>query len=270
MENSFFDFNNLGLAIVTLLKARKISSRTISLACQIHPSYFSRAIKGDAALSQQQVFRIAGFLNLSDFETEYFFLLWNLSAAQSKVEKDFFQQKIRNIQNEKQKISDKIKAKILADEDRQNQLQNYYSEAITAMIHMYLTIPAFQHHPDLLVKELGISNKKLDLELEKLKKLRLIEGQGKKIIRVEESIHLPENSPLAFSNHINWRIRTIHAIEKRELSSENYHVSVVFSADAETKHKLKQLLRQTLLQAKGIVGDCASPNQVYHLMMDLF
>ncbi|MBK7961745.1 MAG: hypothetical protein IPK04_11445 [Bdellovibrionales bacterium] len=47
-------------------------------------------------------------------------------------------------------------------------------------------------------------------------------------------------------------------------------LSVVFSADDETKTKLKKLLREAIVNAQALVGTCDKPTDVYQLMIDLY
>lgn len=267
---SIYDFKDQNQAILALLRSRKTNFRTASTACQIHPSYFSRALKGEAPFSQQQIFRLAEFLELNDRQKDYLLLLWNFRESQGRDEKSFFLNKIQKIQEENQKVSNRIKAKIVSAEERRIQLELYYGEALTALIHMHLTISKFRSQPALLEQHLGISTKKLNAELEKIEGLGLIIRSSGKITQVEDSIHLPEESSLSFVNHINWRIKAIQEIERREPKDGDYHLSVVFSASEETKLKLKQVLRSAVIEAKNLVGECSTPTQVFHLMMDLF
>lgn len=270
MTVNIYDFNNQNNAILALIKAKGTNFRRVCEACLIHPSYFSRAMKSEASLSQQQIFRIAGFLEMTKPQKDYLFLLWNRQEAQDKEEREFFAQKIREHQEEKQKVSGKIKAKIISAEERKSQLEAYYSEAITALVHMYLTLPRFKNQPDLLGKELGLTSDKLTIELEKLEALGLIRRENSKVTRVEDSIHLPEDSTLSFLNHVNWRLKTIQEIERRSPRAGDYHLSVVFSGDEEIKFKLKQVLRDAVIKAQGLVGNCENPTHVFHMMMDLF
>ncbi|MBK7961744.1 MAG: hypothetical protein IPK04_11440 [Bdellovibrionales bacterium] len=94
--------------------------------------------------------------------------------AWGRDEKNFFNQKIRQIQEENQKITRRIKAKIVNSEERKIQLDTYYRETVTALVHMYLTIPAFRNDPESICVPLGISYRKLTDENEKLEKLSLV------------------------------------------------------------------------------------------------
>jgi hypothetical protein len=280
MLDTIYDFNSLNSLVEARLRSRHINYRAASLACEIHPSYFSRAMKAQVSLSQNQLFRILSFLNLSEKQKDYAFLLWQYEGAQGRDEKNFFSQKIKQIQEENQKITRRIKANIFNSEERKIQLDTYYREAVTALVHMYLTIPSFRNDPESICAPLGIPYRKLTDEIEKLEKLSLVTRRDPKqcppgqvkihLSHVEESIHLPEESLLAAANHVNWRLKTIQSIQARDPKPNDLHLSVVFSADDEVKTKLKKLLREAIVNAQALVGTCDKPTEVYQLMIDLY
>ncbi len=115
-----------------------------------------------------------------------------------------------------------------------------------------------------------MSETKLNQELDKLHALGMIELKNTKVIKVRDSIHLDENSKLSFKNHINWRLKCIQNLEMHEAQKDDYHLSVVFTADANTKHALKQILRKTVMEIKETVDQCKEPTDVYQIAMDLY
>lgn len=111
------------------------------------------------------------------------------------------------------------------------------------------------------------SEQKLKSELDKPK---LIKRKGPALVEVEENIHLDEKSPLSPQNHINWRLESIKNISKREQHHSDYHLSVAFFCDEDTKIRLKQLFKDFVKQAQKEVGSCKNPDDVYHIVFDLF
>lgn len=270
MVESIYSFDLLNNSISWLLKSKKISFRDVSLGCCIHPSYFSRVMKGAAGFSQEQIFKISTFLKLCPQETDYLFLLWNKFQAQSTDEKLFFKSKIQEIQEEKQKISSKLKQDINNPAIQKERMEIYYEDIITAVIHMYLTISEYRNSPEKILNTLKISKEKLSQEISKLKKLGLIQLNGNKIQSVEQQIHLDPKSNLCTLNHIQWRLKVIQKLNEREDDSKDLHLSVAISIDEESKVQIKNIIREAILTIQQTVSNCKAPQKIYYLMIDFF
>lgn len=272
MYNFIYKFKISTDAIIALIEAKKLNFRIVCNATNIHPSYFSRVVKGNAFFSQNQIFKISQFLELPDEPFEFLILLLNHDLAEQTPEKNFYLKKIRAIHDSKLKVSKNMKVNVVEESPdmQKHKIERYYASAITALIHMYLTIPKYQKDPKEILKKVLISEKKLEDEMTKLSELKLIEIQNHKIIKVQNTIHLDESSHLSFQNHINWRLKTIQNLENKEPQLADYHLSVVISANEETKHKLKQILRDAVLTLQKEVIACEQPTDIYHIQMDLF
>lgn len=265
-----YEFDLLINSIKALIRVKKLNFRRVSELCQIHPSYFSRVLKGGASFSQMQIFKISEVLELDEESKEYLLLLWQKDISQNHKEKTYFQSKIEKIRTDKQKINKRIKAKELNPEESKAQAELYYFEAITALIHMHLTIPEFKKNPELILTRLNITKEKMENELQKLEKIKIIQRRNLNITEVEDNLHLPAEAKISSLNHINWRLKSIQNIEARNIKKNDYHFSAAFSADEETKEKIKKILLDTIVQIGELVKDCEKPKDVYHLGFDLF
>jgi uncharacterized protein (TIGR02147 family) len=270
MTENIYEYKNINEAINSLIESKNLNFRRVCEAAEIHASYFSRVMKGAGSFSQQQIFRIAHSLSLSAVETDYLFLLWQGQEAQNAEEKEFFKNKIRKIREAELKVLKQLGNAMPNIQEDRAKLEIYYSESVTAMVHMLLTIAEYRREPSKICKKIGVSEGKLEQELKKLESLNLIQRNKLEILSVQESIHLDEDSSLSFRNHINWRLKTIQNLEKQTPVGGDYHLSVAFTADEETKFRLKQVLRNAVIEAQKIVSDCKDNREIYYLTMDLF
>jgi uncharacterized protein (TIGR02147 family) len=268
VTDNIYEYKSITEAIKGLVEAKNLNFRRVSEATGIHASYFSRVMKGLGSFSQAQVFLIAKALALKPTETDYFFLLWQAQEAQNNEEKEFFKDKIRKIREQELKVSKQIQVRPI--EEDKGRMEIYYSEAVTAMVHMLLTIGEYRRDPIKISKKIGIGESKLETELKKLESLGLIKRNKTNLTEVQETIHLDEDSSLSFRNHINWRLKTIQNLEKQAPISGDYHLSVAFTADEETKFRIKEILREAVIRAQKAVGDCKDNREIYYLAMDLF
>lgn len=268
MSNIIYENETLEMAILGLLKSRNTRAKHLATQCGIHSSYLSRFLKGQANLSQNQVFKISQFFELPPNEYKFLRLLWNYSIAEDHRERTFFKKQILEFKNQMLSVSNKAPSSHeIKDTVKHGE---YYRSSVTAIIHIHLTLPKFRLQPKLILSRLGISPEKLESELNKLAELKLIKMKNGNIIHVEDTIHLPENSELSTQNHINWRLQCIHEMQTNSLAQSDYHLSAAFSCTEETKFKIKQLLRDTVIKVRSLVQEDKQATEVYKIHMDLY
>ncbi len=277
---SVYKFKNAIQLIAVKTKVLGLTYREIAEESRIHASYFSRVMMGKANFSTDQLFRIGEKLKFQSDELDYFLVLGSFELAITSSEKNYFSEKIKRVQHEKLKISERLdskKVEIHRSAAEELRFEIYYQDALTAEVHMWLTIDEYKINPSWIANQLKISQARLEKELLKLEKLNLLKRKQGKIIEVLSDLHLGEDSPISYRNHINWRLKAIQNLESgsaaedsAELKSTDYHLSVAFSADRETKEELRALIQDFILEAKKKVGFCSKPTEVYHLMLDLF
>ena len=253
--------------IKVLCKEQKISFKALAQSARIHTSYFSRVMGLGADFSSSQLFLVAKDLGLSEWELEYFLLLGEVSAAASSEHKAFLMEKVKSIQKEKQKIARELKQiKGL----QESHIREYYKEAVTAKVHMYLTIDKFRKNPLLIAQKIMIPEYKLNLELKKLEELGLIKNHAGKLDMISYNIHLDETDPVSAANHINWRLESINNIQRRTPRPSDYHLSAVFSTDEETKIKIKDMFKEFVIAAQKETTAIKGHEEVFQICFDLY
>jgi uncharacterized protein (TIGR02147 family) len=260
-----YRFDDLIKVLDALIESRALTYRTVCSSTGIHPSYFSRVMKREGSFSQNQIYKLCDILGLNEESTDYLFLLWQKHQATQRGEKDLFAKKIRKVTEEKLKITSRT-----FSQSTQQNIGIYHDEAITAQVHMYLTIRKYSDNPQLVRERLHLSESKFQSELNKLENLGLLRRNKSFVQDVKDFLLLEDGSPLTPMNHINWRLKAIQNLELREKKSGDYHFSAVFSANEETKLLLKQRLRDLVIEAQSLVEKCSEPDGVHHFLVDLF
>lgn len=251
-------------------KPKGLTFKSLAENCAIHTSYFSRVMMGKADFSDEQLYLIGKTLLLRDWEIDYFLLLGDFARSGNMKHKDFLLEKIEEMQKHKQKVGAQLQD--THTNFPENYIELYYEEALTAKIHMHLTIERFRKNPDLLTKKLGISKTKLDSELRKLKFLHLIKEANPGVELLKTHVHLDESHPASPNNHINWRLESIGHISKRACHPTDYHLSVAFGSNEKIKKELKELFKKYVIQAQKIVKEnpATESEDIYFLNMDLY
>lgn len=268
MNESIIEYLDYRDIIKIWCKSLKISQKSLAQSAGIHTSYFSRVMTGQADFSSAQLYLIAGDLKLLKWELDYFLMLgeyWNTSNFAHKA---YLKQKIEDIQKERTKVISKLQ-----DVDTklsEDHIRIYYLEAVTAKIHMLLTIEKYRRNPSLICNKILIPEFKLNLELEKLESLGIIRQSNKKIEVIKFNVHLEESSDVSPLNHINWRLETISNLQKRTPRPSDYHMSAVFSTDETGKVKIKEMFKEFVVNAQKVAGQINDQEDVYHISFDLY
>jgi len=65
-------------------------------------------------------------------------------------------------------------------------------------------------------------------------------------------IHLPADSPWIAKHHANWRFQAVRSLEKGEVA-DDLHYSSIVTLSVEDSKKIREILVQTLENAKSII-----------------
>ncbi|WP_141730741.1 DUF4423 domain-containing protein [Oligoflexus tunisiensis] len=254
--------------IRAFVKSHDSSHRALATACQIHTSYFSRVMTGDAEFSAEQLFKICKAMELQEEDINFVLMLGELSRSSHHEHKQFLKQRIEAVQEEHLRLSQQLQGEMtrLGPE----QIDLYFSDIRLAKVHMLLTVPRFRAYPQQISRRLGLSEHELQKLLERLHQLGLIRFHGGAVHHVEQSIHLDEHHPLSLQNHKNWRIDALHHLTSSERQPHDYHFSATFTCDADTKGRIKEIFKSAIVQAQSLVAACPRVEQAYVLTLDLY
>jgi transcriptional regulator with XRE-family HTH domain len=249
-------------------KQLKISQKSLAQSAGIHTSYFSRVMSDGTDFSPSQLYLIGKDLGLQEWELDYFLLLGEHSSSGNHSHKSFLKSKIIEIQEKRSKVISEMKD--VDTEFSEEYTREYYREAVTAKVHMFLTIEKFRKNPILLCQKILIPEFKLQIELEKLHTLGIIEILEDEIRLIKFNVHLDESSSISPNNHINWRLESISTIQKRTPRPSDYHMSAVFSTDENGKIRIKELFKKFILDAQKVASQVKDQEDVFHLGFDLY
>jgi uncharacterized protein (TIGR02147 family) len=270
MEKNLARYDNYRAIIKEFSKSKGISFRSLAESTYIHSSYFSRVMVGKADFSEEQLYLIGKCFNFKEWELEYFLLLGDYQRSGNVQHQIFLKNKISVIQKRKLKLVSELEG--VHSKFTEQEVSNYYAEAVTAKIHMYLTLGRYCDNPSLLCKKIYISEKKLKSQLTLLKDLKIIAIKGGKVQVLKTHVHLDESHPASPNNHINWRLEAINKISKKEIQPTDYHLSATFSTNEKTKTKVRDLFKDFVLKAQKEVSKSPpkESDKVYYLGLDLF
>ncbi len=248
------------------LKAQQISQRQLCLEASINTSYFSKVMADKAELSEVQLFAIAKYLKLNDWQVEYLLLMGTLSRTAMTTMYQYTYQKLNQIRATQQNLLQSLRG----IEQDAIALEAYYEQAVTARVHIALTIPRYAVQPEQLRLDLGLSREVFQLQIQKLIGLGLVRKHKNQLMVVKATVHLDQKHPASERNHKNWRVETLAHLHRGGSSDDDYHFSALFSCDRESCLKINRRIKACLVEIQNIVSEAQSCDQVYHLGIDLY
>jgi uncharacterized protein (TIGR02147 family) len=244
-----------------------LNLKVLARAARIQPPYLTKVLKKQADLSQDQAFLIAETLQLSENEKKYFFLLVDYGKCGLDERKKQIADKIEAFREKALKIEKNVRAPKEKGDTSHTLL--YHLNPLCQVVHMALTIPAFNKNPQKIAERLGISSQVLSECLTTLVNAKIISIQSNKSIEVlKKSLHLPKSSPLFEARQTLMRCTVADSYRRGEINSDS-SFQVTFSADPETAIEIRNLLNQTLRRIEALVQKSTEEN-IYQLSFDLF
>ncbi|MBS1958356.1 MAG: TIGR02147 family protein [Bdellovibrionales bacterium] len=231
------------------------------LNCNI--GFISQVLNGGSQFSLEHTAQIAEFLDLSEKEADFFFLLVQFERAGSEKLKKHLKRQISAIQKQRKEIKSRIKdSKELTEAD----YSTYYSNWSYVAIHMALSITQYQSK-SALKEKLGLTSKQVDSVIQFLVQKGLIIEEKGNYKTGPTRIHLSRSSPLICQHHSNWRIESMKAIPKQIES--NLHYSSVMTMSVADAEKIRSVVLKSLEDVEVILRP--SPNEeVFVLGIDFF
>lgn len=194
------------------------------LGCQ--SAHLSQVFSGKNNLSLEFALKTSVFLNLNDFESDYFINLVHIGNSGTLDLKNYYLQK--NLEIKKNALDIKKSLKSKSTELSPINQATYYSDALYALIHVAVSLPHIKTASD-LKSLLNIEFEEINRILNFLKSIDLIEVNSNGELTTGRShTYLDKKSPLLKNHHFNLRR---HAKEKisKGLVDHNIHYATYYT-----------------------------------------
>lgn len=239
------------------------SKAKIARAVNCQTAYISQVVLSSSHLSLEQSERLAGFFQLSEEETEFFFLLVQKDRAGSETLKRYFLKQIKKIQNRRAQLKNRVGEKAILNLDAQ---ATYFSSWIYSAIHVLATIFEYQSKES-ISRRLQLPTAILNETLAFLISSDLLIEENGKLKSGSARMHLPHDSPLISKHHMNWRLRAIRDLEIRR--DDNLHYSSCVSISQKDVVVIREQLLRAIEATKKIIKG-SSEEMLYSFCLDFF
>ncbi len=246
--------------------SREFTYQNLAQACRIQKTYLTKVFKGEAHLSDDQLFLACEYLGFDREGYQEMTLLHAYERSGQVKRRQMLAKEIVAHQKKSQRSNAHIGAKTSAISSEF--LTQYYLTPDMQLIHMFLTIDRYARNIDLIGEQLNLS---LDRVIELV---RVLEAAG--IVDLEEGcyhvkesrIHLEPESVAYEPYRILQKLRSLEQLRKLPVE-DRYSFNVVFSADQATRRTIHQKFLHFLGDIEKDVVN-APAQEVFQMSFDLF
>lgn len=248
---------------------RKLTLRDLAQSAGIQPTYLTNVLMNRANLNQDQLYALGEALDLTKEERDFSALLLEMDRASNPNRKKEILQQIEKIQKGSLKTAKHLPSREV--EAGGIEEQEYYLEATTSLVHVFLRVPKYAKNPKLIGEELKLSPSKLQQTLKLLEKNGFIRWDAKhsRYSVEKHTRHLSAESPLCFPHQLLMRLSSLQRIQILPTEDRNT-ISITYFANKEVRREIHSEFLSFLKKADKLVADSKDDNEVFQMNFDLF
>jgi len=266
MSSSVYDFKSYRSFLLDYFgdkSQRKGLKSSAAKFIRCHTTFISQVLHGQVLLNLEQAEKLNQFIGHNEEESHFFLLLVQKERAGTKSLEKYFQNQLEQILKSRQVLKKRVgKVETIAGEDE----LRYYSAWQFAAVHVALSVPE-TNTPESLSKALNIPISQVREILDFLVRVGLANSTGRTFAIGSKHIHLGGDSPQIRNHHLNWRVRTVQALDQN--IKNNYHYSSAVSLSTEDVDQIKEILIQSLKSANKVIQN-SKEEEVYCLNFDFY
>ena len=256
--SEIFEANNYKAFIAQALKSRGVEGhgerRRLAAAIDCQDSYVSLVLAGDRHFSIEQTEAAARYLLLNDEETEMLILMVMAERAGTVKAASYFKKKCAEKRKEHLNLRSRVK---ISEELSDVSKMVYYSDALYAKVHMYLTIPKART-VDHLAEHFLISPIRMSEVCRFLVAQGLIAERSGKYSGANKFLFLDRTSPFLGQHHSNFRLDAIRCIQEKVM--EGVHLSMTATLSEEDMLTLRQRIAGFISELSATIKE--SPEEM--------
>lgn len=232
-----------------------------SAGCQ--PSFLSQVLHSHAHLTPDHAAGIAHALGFTELESDYFLELLLLERAGSSHLRKLCQRRLEKMRSSRADLNVRLATPVGLAPDVQSVI---YSAWHWLAIYVLVSIPDYKS-PQEISRRLGLSTTLVQGVLRSLEGFHLIRKTESGWQLTERNIHLPRDSHLTSTNHLNWRFRAITKIQEQDEGA--FHYTAVQTLSRDDYERLKAMFLTFIQETREIVR--SSPEEeIVCMALDFF
>lgn len=227
--------------------------RQMSLHLGVSTVIISQTFKGERDLNEDNAYKLAEFLELTQKELDYFLLLVQFARAGTFQYKQHLQKRIEDIQKEMQKVSSRVADKYQKLEPEVEAI--FHSTWVYSAIRALSSIKDFQNQHS-IVERLNLPEDQTKAAIEFLLEQDLCVLNEGRIVPGPARTYLPPESPLIKTRQVSWRTL---GFQQMDLKNEDHlFITAPLSLPLKSKPRIKDILLEAINNiAKELEGSSA-------------
>lgn len=209
----------------------------------------SQILSGTKNFSTDHAFDLAEYLQLTEVETDYLYILVEIDRAATKKNQTYLRNKLIRAREEALKLSKRLQhEKVLSDAER----ASFYSSWIFPAAHLFLGIKKEGATLEEVMQRFNLPRQKTSEILQFFLRTGLaVEREGRYRLGIQ-STFVEQGSPHLLRHHANWRVKAIEKSENIQLQELMYTnpVSVSRKDFDRIREKIVLLLKEISLIVK--------------------
>jgi uncharacterized protein (TIGR02147 family) len=215
----------------------------------------SQVFKGDRDLNLEQAAKLAQFMGLGSTETDFFLLLVQIARSGTHDLKSILKRQAEECRLRGQAIKNRIQHQQLSDEDKAIYYSSWYHNAVF----LAAPIPEFSSVAA-MAKHFNIPENVISDVLRFLLDRGMLVKKGKGYDFGTNVVHVPHDSPFVVRHHLNWRIKSMQVMERK--NEGNLHYTSPMSMSIELAKKIREEIVQFIQKQTKNVAESPSEKLV--------
>lgn len=263
-KNRVFEFRDYREFLSAFVKSLgRGGQKSVASAMQCQAAYLIRVLRGDAQLTEEQVFRFSSFAGLDDDEFEFFANLVRLSKAGDAGLRAYLNSVIERKAAERSELRKRVAAHDL-ELTLDSQIR-YYSSWEPSLIHVATNCPDLRTEAS-LARRLRLQESHVREILTFLRSNGLIVVNEGEFTYSGKSTHLPKESPLNKSFQRARRELALRSLDRP--AATDLQFSSVFATSVKHAKKLRADFLDLIQESHRALASTES-EQVHALVVDL-
>ena len=266
-KKSILEIDNFDLFLTEQVEKITLSERgkkkALAEFINIHPTSLSQIFNKTRVFTDEQVFLLCEFLNLSEMENQYVFLLYQISTTQNRNYKARLIKRRDTIRKKSLNLSLRIeKDKTLSEEEK----SLFYSAWYYTCIWVFISIDGGKTK-DEIIQRFSLNPSVINLTLDFLVRADLAYQERGRFFHKINRTHLEKTSPYLKQHHANWRIKSIQ--NKDQPKDKDLSFTAPLSLSRKDYDHLREEMVGLIKKVSDKVNE-TSPEEIYCFNMDFF
>jgi uncharacterized protein (TIGR02147 family) len=260
-----FDFKSYKDFLTTLCHQERGLLSRLAEAAECQKSYLSACLNGKSQLTLDHALGIAEYLQFTDAEQDYLFVLVEKERATGIKLRRKLEVKLKDLSREAYKLKNQQNSSIVIS-GADSGLGNYYASWLPTALHTLTSIDRYQSLSQ-LSKRLQLTPEAAQFFINQLKELDLVKQVGTNYRWNSGNIHLADDSSWISTHHLNWRFRAIDNFQRRD--PESTHYTAIQSMSESDFELLKKKIAH-FIKDFNKVSDPSTPEEAFCFNIDFF